>query len=211
MEERVWVPCGGLKLEARLWRGGRKAAVVCHPHPLYGGNMDNNVVRTIVQTFQGLDWTTLRFNFRGVGASGGDPGEGDLEVDDVRAALDFLMQGKEGAASGMVLAGYSFGAWVGLRALAQSEPLMGWVAIAPPVGIWDFSFARELPGRKLLLAGDRDEYCPAQAFRSLAESLPEPKEWNLLQGADHFCWGHEASLANRLREAVHGWPVPNGR
>jgi alpha/beta superfamily hydrolase len=167
--------------------------------------MENNVVRTAASTLQEMGWTTLRFNFRGVGRSEGRPGDGELEVGDAQAALEHLRGMGGGAANRVALIGYSFGAWAGLRALARMAPVDGWAAIAPPVSMWDFTFAKDLQGRKLLLAGDRDEYCPAETFRSFARSLAEADEWALLPGVDHFFWGAEEELSGLLRERLTLW------
>ncbi len=207
MEETVSFPCGDLSLEGRLLEGGPFGAVLCHPHPLYGGNMENNVVHACARVLQELGWTTLRFNFRGVGRSQGAPGEGEAEWEDVRAAIRLLQEARGISLDRLILVGYSFGAWVGLRALEKGEPLLGWVAVAPPVGIWDFSFARKLAGRKLLLAGDQDDFCPAPAFSSFAESLPDPKKWAILPGADHFFWGHEPALCSELKQVLPSWAL----
>jgi len=205
MEEKVWIACGALKLEARFWRGGAGAALICHPHPVYGGNMGNNVVIAASSTFQRMGWATLRFNFRGVGRSQGESGEGENEVDDVHAAMRFLREDQNVPPGRTLLVGYSFGAWVGLRALTQSAPLLGWVAIAPPVGVWDFGFAQALGGRKFVVAGDRDTFCPPGPFKALVDALPEPKEWAVLRDSDHFFWGREEDVSHVLEGAVRAW------
>jgi hypothetical protein len=207
MEESVVIRCGDLNLEGRLFEGGPNAAVLCHPHPLYGGSMDNNVVQACARVLQELGWTSLRFNFRGVGRSQGAAGEGEAEVEDVLAAILFLQEARGISLERLILVGYSFGAWVGLRALEKGEPILGWVAVAPPVGLWDFSFARGISGRKLLLAGDRDDFCPVPAFNALAQSLPEPKAWAILPGADHFFWGQEPALRSKLKEVLPSWAL----
>lgn len=205
METRVFFAAGELKLEGMLSSGGRWGAVVCHPHPLYGGSMDNNVVHAAVETLQRSGWTTLRFNFRGVGRSQGSPGDGTQEVEDVAAALVFLSEQGRIPPERTVLVGYSYGAWVGLRALEFKQTLLGWVAIAPPVGIWDFSFAKGLGGKKLILAGDGDEFCPLPALKQFLDTLPDPKECSILAGADHFFWGQEAAISRALEAMAKAW------
>ncbi len=207
METRVFFAAGELKLEGMLSSGGRFGAVVCHPHPLYGGSMDNNVVHAAAGTLQRSGWTTLRFNFRGVGRSQGSPGDGTQEVDDVTAAIMFLSEQGRIAPERTVLIGYSYGAWVGLRALERNRTILGWVAIAPPVGIWDFSFAKGLVGRRLILAGDSDEFCPLPALRGLLDILPDPKECRIFPGADHFFWGQEAAISRALEVMAREWAV----
>ncbi|RLJ02607.1 MAG: alpha/beta hydrolase, partial [Candidatus Aenigmatarchaeota archaeon] len=109
-EEKVFFQAGDVKIEGMLYNApGEKGAVVTHPHPLYGGDMHNNVVETVVQAYREKGYATLRFNFRGVGRSTGSYDEGIGEQEDVRAALAYLTgTGK----TSIDLAGYSFGAWV---------------------------------------------------------------------------------------------------
>lgn len=207
METRVLFAAAGLKLEGMLSSGGRFGAVLCHPHPMYGGSMDNNVVHAAAGALQRSGWTTLRFNFRGVGRSQGSTGDGTQEVEDVTAAIMFL-NGQEGIPpERTVLVGYSYGAWVGLRALERNQAILGWVAIAPPLGIWDFSFAKGLGGRKLILAGDEDEFCPVPELRRFVDTLPDPKESSILAGADHFFWGQEAAISRALEVVTKEWAV----
>ncbi len=205
METRIFFAAGQLKLEGMMSSGGRLGAVVCHPHPLYGGSMDNNVVHAAAGTLQRSGWTTLRFNFRGVGRSQGSPGDGTQEVEDVTAAIMFLNEQGGIPPERTVLVGYSYGAWVGLRALERNQTILGWVAIAPPVGIWDFSFAAGIAGKKLILAGDRDEFCPPRALNDFFDSLQEPKECRILQGADHFFWSQESALSRALEVVATSW------
>ncbi len=110
MEEHIFFYSGGLKLEGLLdAHAGQKAVVVTHPHPLYGGSMHSNVVEAVLRAYAGKGYTTLRFNFRGAGASEGVHEKGIGEQEDVGAALAFL---REKGKSAIDLAGYSFGAWV---------------------------------------------------------------------------------------------------
>ena len=204
-EERVWIPSGGLLLEGRFCRGRGLAALVCHPHPGYGGDMENNVVMAAYGALAKLGWSVLRFNFRGVGQSQGTCGDGEMETLDVRAAVRFLGARAGCALSKTVLVGYSFGAWVGLRALSEMEPMLGWVAIAPPAGIWDFSFAAALAGRKLLLVGEEDPFCDPSKLEELMRILEEPKEVVALPGVDHFFRGAELRLAGELERAISSW------
>ena len=131
-EESVTIE-GPLRLEGRLSRvSGEEGLVVTHPHPLYGGSMDNNVVKALVRAGKEVGMSTLRFNFRGVGGSQGTHGRGPAERDDLRAALEMLAA--EGV-SRLVVAGYSFGAWVAATADYGGLPVAGCVWVAPPVGM----------------------------------------------------------------------------
>lgn len=202
MEEILHFTSDHLTLEGLISEGADKGAVLCHPHPMYGGSMDNNVVLAAAAAFQKLGWTTLRFNFRGVGSSEGTPGDGEREVRDVQAALRCLRVTRGMVAERIMLVGYSFGAWVGLRALLGREALLGWVAIALPVGIWDLSFAVQIGGNKLIIAGDRDPFCPLHDLNRFLETLPDPKDHVILPGVDHFFWGQEGSLSRVLEERL---------
>lgn len=204
-DEGVWIHCGELMLEGRLSWGSSVGAVLCHPHPRYGGDMQNNVVMAAREALVALGATVLRFNFRGVGSSHGVCGDGDGEVQDVGAAIHFLSERVGCRPSRIILVGYSFGAWVGLRAVSQGLGVLGCVAIAPPLEIWDLSFAKSLGGRKLLVAGDRDPFCSHGLLRDLMESLQEPKEMVILAGADHFFWGWESRLTWVIQERVGSW------
>lgn len=206
MEERqVRVPCGDLLLEGRLAYGSGFGALLCHPHPLYGGCMEDYVVMTGWKALVALGGSVLRFNFRGVGSSQGEPGEGEGEVEDVRAAMRFLQTEARCTPSRTLLLGYSFGAWVGLRALALESEILGWVTLAPPVAVWDLSFASLLGGRKLVVAGDRDPLCGHEPLARFVACLSEPKETVILSGADHFFRGWESKLRELIQNRVASW------
>ncbi len=204
-EERVWIPHGDLVLEGKLALGRDLAGLVCHPHPAYGGDMENNVVTATCLGLAAAGASVLRFNFRGLGLTAGMKGEGDLELQEVKAALEFLKLRTGCDASRLVLAGYSFGAWVGLRALREMEPVLGWVAIAPPVALWDFSFCKGIAGGKLVLAGGNDQFCPSDLLQEFFGGLQDPKEMMILAGADHFLGGFESRLRDMVREKVLSW------
>lgn len=206
-EKRVIVPCGHIYLDGRLAIRGPLGAVVCHPHPSYGGTMDNNVVMACLEALWDLGVSTLRFNFRTVGSAST---EGNDEVEDVRAAVSFLQAEIQCTMGEIILAGYSFGAWVGLRALLGHAPPFGWVAIAPPVGMWDFSFMKLLGSRKLLIFGTRDEFCPMAEVQHIFSGLTPPKELIPVQGADHFFWGREGQLMAILLSSLTKWLEPRG-
>lgn len=195
----VSIPCGTIVLEGILEMPDNAsfpapAAVICHPHPLYGGNMSNNVTKALAEGFVERGSVCLRFNFRGTGRSQGVYGKGDDEVDDVRAALDFIQRVDETDRQRIVLAGYSFGCWVGLRAAAEDQRPGRLVGIAPPVNEYDFSFLEREVRPKLLVAGDRDFVCSPDKFQELVNAIPEPKMAVTIPGADHFHFGREKNL-----------------
>jgi alpha/beta superfamily hydrolase len=200
----VRVP-GGPTLEARLEsvsapRGG---FVVCHPHPIYGGDMDNPVVIRAAEVTQAAGYATLRFNFRGVGASDGVHDKGRGEQDDVRAAMATLASGLP-ARSPVGVIGYSFGAWTAARATRPGDAALG--LIAPPIGMFDFAFLPPADGRVLLVAGTRDTYCPVEAIHRLAESTRA--EERIIEGADHFFFGKLYPLGEAIGAWVAGLPRP---
>jgi uncharacterized protein len=203
MEEEVSIPGPGISLEGRLSVGaGPGGAVITHPHPLFGGNMANNVVLTAVRALAARGMAALRFNFRGVGRSTGTYGGGLEEAMDVAAALAFLKSRVPGP---YYVVGYSFGAAVAGRALLQGLAADGAICIAPPIAFMDLSFLPQVPGLKLILAGDRDELCPLAGLQALmAASQPPPGETpaeiRVIAGADHFFSHGEAELFRELRD-----------
>jgi len=175
------------------------AAVVCHPHPQYGGNMDNNIVRTMTDVLGAAGWATLRFNFRGVGASSGAFG-GGVEAEDARAAVAFL--GERMGLVTRVLAGYSFGAMVALQAGVQIGTIDQLIAVAPPLAFIDLGFLRQCSKRKLFIVGDDDQYCPIKRLQDEVSHLVEPKAARVIGGADHFFFGFENAVADAVRGAL---------
>jgi hypothetical protein len=183
-ELRVRLPAGDVSLEGLMHvsaRGSQRAAVLCHPHPLYGGQMDNNVLNALVDALIGAGFDTLRFNFRGVGNSEGRHGDGLDELHDVVGAVEHLLD--QSPATHLAVVGYSFGAAVGLKA-----------------GMMDCSFLSRSRKPKLLVSGDRDTFAPLAAFAELYGELPEPREMLLVKGADHFYLGHEPEVARATVE-----------
>jgi alpha/beta superfamily hydrolase len=159
-------------------------AVVCHPHPEYGGSMDNNIVHAIVRALDAAGAATLRFNFRGVGLSGGTYDSGTGERDDVRTALDHL----ESLHPGVVLAlgGYSFGAWTGLAVGVSDERVKHLVGVGVPVRLFDFDFLASTRKEVLLIQGDRDRFGTPAEVRELGARVDGGAQVVILPEADHF-------------------------
>ena len=192
MEEHLTLEVDDLSLEARFSPGATDAgAIITHPHPLYGGSMDNNVVWTAVRAFGERGWSTLRFNFRGVGASTGSYGGGLAEVEDVAAAAEFL---KARVIGPCWLVGYSFGAAVAARALLQGLDAAGAVLISPPIAFMELDYLSETPGLRLIVAGDRDDLCPLADLKNLLRHRQPPVDLRVVTGADHFYGGREKEL-----------------
>jgi hypothetical protein len=191
------------RLEALLWTppqdAGALAALVCHPHPLFGGTMHNKVVYQAAKTLHRLHLPVLRFNFRGAGLSQGQHDEGRGERDDVRAALDFLA--REYAGRPLLLAGFSFGASVGLRAGCADQRVVALVGLGLPVNNTGMDFLRNCAKPKLFLQGGQDEFGSRANIESLVATLPEPKRLVVVEGADHFFTGK----LNEVDAALRAW------
>jgi alpha/beta superfamily hydrolase len=201
MEEHVTFPVSNITLEGLLSLPAQPAqigVVVCHPHPLYGGEMHNNVVSALVDAFQTAGIATLRFNFRGVGNSAGEHDEGNGEVEDVKAAVSYLLSRQ--AIPTVVVAGYSFGSMVGLRAGAEDDRVHKLIGVALPIGMRDASFLHNVKKAKLLVSGDHDSYSPVPGLNDLIAKMPDPKSLVIVDGADHFFGGLEGKIAKAAVE-----------
>jgi alpha/beta superfamily hydrolase len=191
-------------LEAILEEGAASppsaVAVLCHPHPQYGGTMNNKVIVRAAQAFREAGLATLRFNFRGVGKSAGTFDFGEGEQEDVAAALAFMAERYPGIP--IWIAGYSFGAWVGLRVGVRDERVTTLVAIGAAVALADFRFLEECAKPKLFIQGTKDEFAPLEHVQALMLTLPEPKELILIEGADHFFTGKLEELKSELLRYV---------
>jgi len=196
---RVSFPSGELVLEGISaipeGAGPFPAVIVCHPHPLYGGNMDNNVVSSLSETLTQASLASFKFNFRGVGESQGEFGQGVGEREDVEAAISFISTVKEVDSKRIGLAGYSAGAGFALPVGFSDARIRALAAVSPPLLMFDFNFLKSCPKPKLLISGSRDNFVPADQFLEFCQNLPEPKEYESIEGADHFWWGYESSLA----------------
>ncbi|HVI78730.1 MAG TPA: alpha/beta fold hydrolase [Candidatus Acidoferrum sp.] len=213
-------PAGNLEA---LLNGGAEnathAAVVCHPHPLYGGTLHNKVVFHTMKALNSFAFPVLRFNFRGTGLSQGEHDHGVGEVEDVRAALDWLDREFH---LPLIFAGFSFGAAIGLRAAYNDDRVRALIGAGVPVApvtaegeeprAYTFDFLRECAKPKLFLSGARDQFGPRAKLQALVDSVPEPKKLVVIGGADHFFEGR----LRELREAIEAWvrgtirPLPPG-
>jgi uncharacterized protein len=189
----------GVVLEGRLAAPIAPAGglVLCHPHPLYGGDMDNPVIVRAAEVCVEANVAALRFNFRGVGGSGGRHRGGREEQDDVRAALAVLAEAVGQGPLGIL--GYSFGSWVASLVGIRDDRLLGLALIAPPLSLYDFGGLAGLEPRPLLLAtGSRDPYCPLEAFQGLTGRVPWATA-RVIEGADHFFLGRIYPLGEAIR------------
>jgi len=182
----------GHEIEGLLEKNSKtKGAVVSHPHPLYGGNMHNNVVEAITRVYQKKGYTTLRFNFRGIGKSQGAYADGVGEQDDVRAAVSFL---KDSGLTTIDLAGYSFGTWVNALAIRDAQILQTMIMVSPPVAFIDFTSISNLERLKLIITGSRDDIAPVEMVKKAYPKWNPAARLEVIEGADHFYWGYEDKL-----------------
>ena len=198
------------RLEALLTAGSpdaTHAAIVCHPLPLYGGTLHNKVVFHTMKALNGFGFPVLRFNFRSAGLSEGEHANGIGEVEDARAALDWL---EREFTLPIVFAGFSFGAAVGLRAAYSDERVRALIALglpAVPVAVhnenrvYDFDFLRGCAKPKLFVSGSRDQFGPAGKLEALVDTFAEPKKLVRIAAGDHFFEGR----LRELRDAIEAW------
>jgi alpha/beta superfamily hydrolase len=199
---RVSFSCSELFLEGILaipdGAGPFPTVIVCHPHPLYGGSMDNNVVYSLFEALTQASFVAFKFNFRGVGGSQGEFGQGIGEQEDVEAAISFITTVKEVDSKRIGLAGYSAGAGFALPVGLNDVRIRALAAVSPPPPMFDFDFLKDCPKPKLFISGSRDNFTPADQFLEFCQNLPEPKEYESIEGADHFWWGYESRLAAKV-------------
>ncbi len=204
------------RLEALLNAGAENAthaALVCHPHPLFGGTLHNKVVFHTMKALNSFGFPVLRFNFRGTGLSEGVHDHGSGEVDDVRAALDWLDSEFH---LPMIFAGFSFGAAVGLRAACADVRVRAVIGVGTPVTpvisqdgaaegegprVYAFDFLHDCAKPKLFVSGARDQFGPRAKLEALIAAVPDPKKLIVIEGADHFFEGR----LHELRAAIETW------
>ena len=191
-EKSVDFESGDLKLEGLLDRAeGDAGVVITHPHPQYGGSMQNNVVESLVKSYGKAGYTTLRFNFRGMGRSEGHYDEGVGEQADVRGPVAYL---KGLGMASVDLAGYSFGAWVNAQAIGNLNDVVRMIMVSPPVNFMDFSFLSYTPKIQLIIAGSRDDIAPPDMIQKMLPQWNKDSAFHIIQGADHFYWGETGEI-----------------
>ena len=194
------------RLEALLNRGAEKAThagLVCHPHPVFGGTLHNKVVFHTMKALNSFGFPVLRFNFRGAGLSEGEHDNGQGELDDVRAALDWLEREFH---LPMIFAGFSFGAAVGLRAACPDSRVKAVIGVGTPIlavenRVYKLDFLQSCLKPKLFVSGENDKYGPRERLERFVDAVPEPKKLVIIDNADHFFEGR----LRELREAVEAW------
>ena len=187
-------------LEGLLRENGKKAGVViCHPHPLYGGSMHNNVVDAIDRGFSAKEFATLRFNFRGVGSSGGIYDEGEGEIKDVIASSAFLKRQLNEDAF-IVLAGYSFGAWVASRAASSMDSIAGLFLVAYPFAFYESFELQQFDKSIYFVGGDHDDISPIDSLLKTYKELPVIEKYLKIISTDHFYGGKEKEIEEFIKE-----------
>ena len=199
------------RLEALLNAGAENpthAAVVAHPHPLFGGTLHNKVVFHTMKALNSFGFPVLRFNFRGAGLSHGEHDQGRGEVHDVRAALDWMDAAYH---LPLIFAGFSFGAAVGLRAACADSRVVAAIGVGLPVTpvaeaseeprVYALEFLHDCAKPKLFVSGARDKFGPRPKLEAVMASVPEPKQLVVIEGADHFFEGR----LRELRNAIEAW------
>ena len=177
-----------------------RVAIVCHPHPLFGGTMHNKVVYRIAKAFQQSGFSVLRFNFRGAGRSQGQHDNGRGEQDDLRAAIRFMEEKYEGAQ--VWLAGFSFGARVILQAACEERRIRALIAAGTPASRYDFKSAIPCPVPRLFVQGALDEFGSVADVEKLIEGMDGPTSLKVIEGADHFFEGRLDELAQAVSEFI---------
>lgn len=206
------------RLEGRYTHGKSEDAPIAlflHPHPQHGGTMNNKIVYSLFHTFAKRGFSCLRFNFRGVGRSQGEYARGEGELSDAATALDWLQSYNENARECWI-AGFSFGAWIGMQLLMRRPEINGFISIAPPANMYDFSFLAPCPSSGLIVQGDQDEIVAPDSVSKLVEKLSQQKgitiDNRVVEGADHFFGGQIETMTGHVVDYLdrNGPPVITG-
>jgi hypothetical protein len=178
-------------------------ALLLHPHPQHGGTMNNKVVYSLYQTFVRRGFSALRFNFRGVGRSQGLFDNGLGEMSDAASALDW-MQSYNPNASGCWIGGFSFGAWIGMQLMMRRPEISGYISVAPPTSIYDFTFLAPCPASGLIVHGGKDNLVPIASVEKLTQKLAAQKtisvDYRVIESADHFFMDDLNILNNHIED-----------
>ncbi len=198
------------RLEARYHQADTQdapVALILHPHPLQGGSMNNKVTYLTYQAFAQKGFTVMRFNFRGVGRSEGSYDEGEGELNDAATILDWLQAFRPNARSFWV-SGFSFGAWIGMQLLMRRPEVRGFISVAPPANMYDFSFLAPCPISGMIVHGDRDDIVPSDSVRLLIEKLSKQRgitiTYQLVEEAGHFFKEHMLELNQHILNYLDG-------
>ncbi len=176
-------------------------ALMLHPHPQHGGTMNNKIVYSLYHAFTKHGFSVLRFNFRGVGRSQGTFDRGEGELADAASALDWLQSFNDDA-PGCWIGGFSFGAWIGMQLLMRRPEIAGFISIAPPANMYDFTFLAPCPSSGMVLHGDQDDIVPEPSVAKLVDKLSTQRgieiDYRLVKGANHFFGSQIDTIANHV-------------
>lgn len=196
----VTFPCNELSLEGVLslpkGSGPFHAVVLCHPHPLFGGTMDNDIILAVAEALDHQHIATLRFNFRGVGMSEGTFADGIGEREDTKAAISFLSKEEKIDPNRIGLCGYSFGTVVGFPVAAEDNRIKAIAGISPFISPPDLFSGCAKP--KFLIWGNRDTYIDLEKLERIKDDLPDPKHCEVVPRVDHFWWGYEMEVGSKV-------------
>lgn len=198
-EEQIYIKNNQVTLEGLLIKSSKeKGVVICHPHPLMGGSMHNNVVEAIQEAYAAENYTTLRFNFRGVEGSTGQYDEGRGEQEDILAASKYL---QDIGILKTAFAGYSFGAWVGAKFIERLDNIFANVTfVSPPINIYDLNFKKLDNKVNQIICGNYDQFCDVNILKDKIKNINV--NLKIISGADHFYFGQEKDLINVLRDIL---------
>ena len=201
-KEFLFITNNEIELEAEYFQSKKNPksplVLICHPHPQYGGNMQNNVVSGVYNKLIKSDVPCLRFNFRGVGKSTGSYSGGIGELNDVKVCVDFLIDEKNHER--IILCGYSYGAAIGCSAINYKDNIIGYIAISFPFDFVEAKY-RELSQSnkpKLFIQGDQDTIASYERFQENYKFYNVPKKKEIINGADHFYWNYEEQVAEKV-------------
>lgn len=196
------------RIEGRYHQSEHKGApivLIMHPHPLYGGTMNNKIVYRLYQSFAQCGFSALRFNFRGVGRSQGRYDEGIGELCDAANALDWLQQ-QNPDASTCWISGFSFGSWIALQLLMRRPEIEGFVAVSPPANLYDFAFLSPCPASGLILQGEKDDVVSEEAVNKFATRLTNQQgveaRYQVVPGADHYYRNDPEEMSRIVTEYI---------
>ena len=181
----------------------RAAVVFAHPHPQYGGTMHTKVVYQSAKALSRIGGAVLRFNFRGAGKSTGAFSDGPGEMDDFRAALDFMRARYPSVP--LWAGGMSFGAWIALTVGTEDPRVSTLIGVAPPLSRYDFDAVGQSTKPKVFIQGERDEICPLKEMRAFYARAAEPKELVVIDAADHLFDGKVSEVADALEDLLGDW------
>jgi len=194
------------RIEGRYRHNGEEnapIALILHPHPEHGGTMNNKVVYSLFQIFGRHGFSVLRINFRGVGRSQGDFDNGIGELSDAASSLDWL-QGFNGKARNCWIGGFSYGAWIGMQLLMRRPEVDGFISVAPPANLYDFTFLAPCPSSGLIVQGGADDLVSEPSVAQLVTKLSLQKritvDYQVIDGANHFLNDHLDSMVSHVDE-----------